>query len=303
MGFKSIRRDLNEKLFYLFTMFAAFLSIVILSGIIFSLFKEGVVIFKEYGFFKFIFGTAWYPTHEPAEFGIFPLILGSLIVTGLTMVIAVPFGVGSAVFISEVAKPGWKEILKPIVEMLAGIPSVIFGLFGMAFLAPFLQKSFGMRTGFTAVTAAIILGIMVIPIISSISEDAINSVPKNIREASLALGANKWETIVKVVLPAAKSGIITSIILGIGRAIGETMVVLMVAGGAARMPKGFLDAIINPVRPMTSSIASEMGETPIGSEHYHALWGMAIVLFVITFVLNIITEIVRDRVRNRHKSV
>lgn len=299
MQLKSLRRSVSEKLFYFTTMTAALFSIIILAGIIVTLFKEGLVIFKEYGVLEFIGGKSWYPTHEPAEFGVLPLLIGSLTVTGVTMIIAIPLGVGSALYISEVAGPVTKEVLKPIIELLAGIPSVIFGLFGMAFLAPFLQRTFGLKTGFTALTAAIILGIMVIPIISTISEDAINAVPGNIREASLALGANRWETIVKVVLPAAKSGILTAIILGIGRAIGETMVVLMVAGGAARMPGGLFDAILNPVRPLTSSIAAEMGETPVGSEHYHALWGMALLLFIITFLLNIVTEVVRERVRTK----
>jgi phosphate transport system permease protein len=278
-------------------MFAAICSILFLFGIIISLFAQGYNIFKEYGFFKYIFGTAWYPTMEPPEFGIFPIILGSFLITLITLFIAVPLGVGSAVYVSEIAKPNEKEFLKPIIELLAGIPSVIYGLFGMAFLAPFIQKLFNLKTGFNATTAGIILGIMVIPIISSISEDAINSVPKQLREASYALGGDKWETIVKVVVPSAKSGILTAVILGIGRAIGETMVVLMIAGNSAVIPT----SIFNSVRPMTSTIAAEMGETPVGTLHYSALFGIGMVLFVITFGLNFFTEFVREGVRKQHK--
>jgi len=277
-------------------LFAALCSIIFLFSIILSLFMQGFNIFREYGLFKFIFGTSWYPTYTPSEFGILPIILGSFLITLITIIIAVFFGLGSAVYVSEIAKPAEKEILKPFIEILAGIPSVIYGLFGMAFLAPFLQRTLHLKTGFNAFTAGVILGIMVIPIIASISEDAINSVPRNLREASYALGADKWETIINVVVPSAKSGILTAVILGIGRAIGETMVVLMIAGNSAIIPT----SIFSSVRPMTSTIAAEMGETPVGSLHYSALFGIGIVLFIITFGLNVITEMVREGVRKKH---
>jgi phosphate transport system permease protein len=291
------KKTIRETFFYLIVLFCALSSIIFLFGIILSLFAGGWASFYKIGFFNFIFGTKWYPTYEPAQFGILPIITGSMLITALTLIIAVPWGVGSAVYISEVAKSKEKEILKPFIELLAGIPSVIYGLFGMAFLAPFIQKLFNLRTGLNAFTASIILGIMIIPIISSISEDAINSVPKALREASLALGATKWETIWHVVLPAARSGIITSIVLGIGRAIGETMVVLMVAGNSAIMPKSIFDS----VRPMTSTIAAEMGETPINSLHYQALIGIALVLFIMTFILNLTTDIVRQKLKAKYK--
>lgn len=289
-------KDYWNGIFYGIVLFAALSSIIFLFAIIFSIFIQGANIFGEYGILKFVFGTHWYPTYEPPDFGILPIILGSFLITLITIIIAVFFGVGSAIYISEIAKPNEKEILKPFIEILAGIPSVIYGLFGMAFLAPAVQKLFHLKTGFNAFTAGIILGIMVIPIISSISEDAINSVPRHLREASLALGANKWETIMKVVVPAAKSGIITAVILGVGRAIGETMVVLMVAGNSAIIPTSIFDS----VRPMTSTIAAEMGETPVGSLHYNALFGIGIVLFIITFLLNIFTEFIREGVRKQH---
>lgn len=286
---------MKERGFQFIVLFSALCSIVFLFGIIFSIFTEGYPIFERAGLFSFLFGQSWHPTHEPPDFGILPLIVGSIMVTVGALIVSIPLGVGSAIYISELAKPKEKELLKPFIELLAGIPSVIYGLFGMAFLAPFVRKLFNIPTGLNTFTTSIILGIMVVPIISSLSEDAISSVPKELREASFALGANKWETIIKVVLPAAKSGIIASIILGFGRSIGETMVVLMVAGGSAIIPK----SIFQPVRPMTSAIASEMGETIMGSEHYHALFGIAIVLFVITFVSNLITEWERMKIRRR----
>lgn len=285
---------MKEKLFKYLTQVAALCSVVFLFGIIFSIFKEGYVIFAEVGFFKFIAGRFWHPVYYPPEFGILPLIVSSIFVTMGALIVSVPLGVGSAIYISELAHPGVKELLKPLVELLAGVPSVIYGLFGMAFLGPFLARNFGLAVGLNAFTASIILGVMVLPIISSISEDAITSVSKELREASYALGANKWETIIKVILPAAKSGVLASIVLGFGRAIGETMVVLMVAGGATAMPR----SIFRPVRPMTSTIAAEMGETTVGSSHFYALFGIAIVLFVITFISNLITErVTRTKVK------
>jgi phosphate transport system permease protein len=194
--------------------------------------------------------------------------------------------VGSAIYLSEIASTNVREALKPFIEILAGIPSVIYGLFGMAVLAPLVRKLFNVPTGLNLFSASIILGIMIIPIISSLSEDALSAVSKELREASLALGANRIETIFKVVLPAASSGVISSIILGFGRAIGETMVVLMVSGGAAMLPK----SIFSPVRPMTSAIASEMGEAVNGSQHFQALYGIAIVLFLITFLSSLLMQ-------------
>jgi len=282
----------KEGLFKYIALFCALCSVIFLFGIIVSIFKEGYPIFKIFGAIKFLFTRGWFPTHEEPSFGILALIVGSIVVTVGSLIVAIPLGVGSAIFLSEIAGFKTREFLKPFIELLAGIPSVIYGLFGMAFLAPFIMRLFNLPTGLNAFTTSIILGIMVVPIISSISEDAISSIPKELREASYALGANKWETIYRVVLPAAKSGIIASIILGFGRAVGETMLVLMVAGGSAIIPK----SIFSPVRPMTSAIAAEMGEAVVGSDHYHALFGIAIVLFIITFLSNLITESVKRKV-------
>jgi len=281
-------KDIKEKIFQTIAYLAALLTVICLLAIIYGIFHDGLSLFKVVSWKDFLFTNNWYPTHYPPSFGAWALIIGSLTVTLGALIIALPLSLGSAIFIAEIASPRLREIVKPIIELLAGIPSVVYGLFGMAFLAPLIRQWFSLDTGLNLFTSSLILGIMVIPIICSISEDAMNSVPHSIREASLALGATKSETIFKAVIPAAKKGIIGSILLGFGRAIGETMVVLMVSGGSAQIPKSIFD----PVRPLTSTIAAEMGETVVGDLHYQSLFALAIVLFIITFVSNLITEIV-----------
>ncbi|MCK4574892.1 phosphate ABC transporter permease subunit PstC [candidate division WOR-3 bacterium] len=277
-----MKKNLIERLLPVIALFTwAFLF-----GILIILFIEGTPILKTVPIFKFIFGKQWYPVHEPPEFGILPLICGSLMVTAGALTIAIPFGLGCAIYLSEIANRFVREVIKPFIEMLAGIPSVVYGLFGMVILAPLFQKIFHLPIGLTAFTASVILGIMALPTVASIAEDAISSVPKTLREASFALGANRWETITRVVVPAAKSGILTAIMLGIGRAIGETMTVLMVAGCCAIITPNFF----KPVRPMTATIAAEMGEAPMGSMHYHALFAIGLTLFLITLGLSLITE-------------
>lgn len=270
-------------------------SLIFLTGIVIVLFREGLPIFKEVGIFDFLFGKSWYPTYEPPDFGIFPLIMGSLIVTFGAMLLAVPIGVSSAVYISYVLPKKFKNFVKPIIEMLAGIPSVIYGLFAMKILSPFLADLLNLPTGLTALNASIMLGVMALPTIVSIAEDAISSVPKNFRDASLALGGTMWETITKVILPTASSGVTTAVILGMGRAIGETMTVMMAAGGASLIPKSFFV----PVRPMTASIAAEMGEAAVGSSHYHALFGIGIILFVITLCFNFLADMASQRFKKK----
>ncbi|MCD6107847.1 MAG: phosphate ABC transporter permease subunit PstC [Caldisericaceae bacterium] len=269
----------------------ALLSIILLFAIAISLFKEGLPIFKVVNPVKFIFGSHWYPAHDPPEFGTLPLILASLLIAIGALIVAVPLGIGSAIYMTELAHPKIKEIIKPILELLASIPSIIYGFFGMVIFAPFVQKIFNIPTGLTALTASILLGIMAVPTITSIAEDSITSIPNNIREASHALGATKWETIIQAVIPAARSGILTAIILGMSRAIGETMTVLMIAGGAAVIPKSFLQ----PVRPMTATIAAEMGEAPMGSLHFHALFAIAAILFLITLGFNILANHIKEK--------
>jgi len=272
-------------------LFLALTSISALAFIVIFLFKEGLPIFKKVSLKAFLFGKEWYPTDEPPAFGILPLIIGSLLVTFLSSLIAIPLGVLSAIYISELARPFIKEILKPVIELLAALPSVVIGLFGMTVIAPFLQEMFNLSTGLNAFNAALMLALMSIPTITSISEDALYSVPSELREASFALGANKWETIYHVVVPAALSGIGTAIILGIARALGETMVVLMVAGGAAWIP----ESIFDPVRPMPAAIAAEMGEAPVGSDHYHALFAIGLVLFFFTLIFNLIAYYIAQK--------
>jgi len=247
------------------------------------LLREGVPAFFEIAPGN-LFGTRWYPTFD--LFGTLPLILGSALITVTAIVIALPLGVATAVFVREVA-PGWaREILKPMIEVLAGIPSVVLGFFGMTLIAPLVRQVFGAPTGLTAFTGALILAYMALPPLSSVAEDALDAVPRSYRDAALAMGATSWQTIWRVVAPAARSGIVTAVMLGMGRAIGETMAVMMVTGNAARMPVS-LDSLFRPVRTMTATIAAEMGEVAAGSTHYHALFGIGIILFVLTFVINL----------------
>lgn len=247
------------------------------------LLREGVPAFIEVPLDN-LFGTRWYPTFD--LYGTLPLILGSLLVTLTAIVIALPMGVATAVFVREVA-PNWaREVLKPAIEVLAGIPSVVLGFFGMTLIAPFIRETLGTPTGLTAFTGALILAYMALPTIISVAEDALDAVPKSYRDAGLAMGATQWQTIWRVVVPAARSGIVTAVMLGMGRAIGETMAVMMVTGNAARIPLG-LDALFRPARTMTATVAAEMGEVAQGSTHYHVLFGIGVILFVLTFLINL----------------
>ena len=271
-----------QKIFFLIAM----ASITTLFLIMVFLFREGLPIFKTVSVKAFVFGHYWYPTSEPPDFGIFPLIIASLSVTFVSAVISIPLGVMTAVYLAEIASKKVSEIAKPVVELLAALPSVVIGFFGMVLVAPFLQKVFYIPTGLNMFNAALMLAFMSIPTICSISEDAIHSVPVALQEASMALGATHLETIFRVILPASISGISTAVILGLSRAIGETMVVLMVAGGAAMLP----ESIFDPVRPMPASIASEMAEAPVGGEHYYALFATGVVLFLFTLIFNVIAD-------------
>jgi len=251
--------------------------------IFFFLLREGLPAFFETPLVN-LFGTHWYPTFD--LFGTLPLILGSALVTVTAIAIALPLGVATAVFVREVA-PNWaREILKPMIEVLAGIPSVVLGFFGMTLVAPCIRETLGTPTGLTAFTGALILAYMSLPTIISVAEDALDAVPKSYRDAGLAMGATQWQTIWRVVVPAARSGIVTAVMLGLGRAIGETMAVMMVTGNAARMPIT-LDSLFRPARTMTATIAAEMGEVAQGSVHYHVLFGIGIILFLLTFIINL----------------
>lgn len=287
-----MKRKKERVIKLLFTV-TAFASLAFLVGIILVLFKEALPIFKTVSLPAFLGGRSWYPTAEPPEFGILPLIMASLWVTAGALVICVPLGVGSALYLHELAGNKQRALLKPVIEILASVPSIIYGFFGMVVVAPFLQNLLDLPIGLTAFTTSLILGVMATPTVASLAEDALSYVPRSFREASFAVGADRWQTLTRVIIPAAGSGISTAIILGMSRAIGETMTVLMVAGGSAIIP----ESIFDPVRPMTAAIAAEMGEAPVGGEHYHALFAIALILFLITFAFNIAAELISRRYR------
>ena len=262
---------------------AAGVSVLALAAIVIFLLSQALPIFAHVSLKDFLFSTEWYPSDDPPVFGIGALIAGSLACAALTTLIAVPFGVLTACAIHAGMPPALTRIVKPLIEIMAALPSVVIGFIGMIILAPWLQDMFGIATGLNLFNASIMLAFMCVPTIASISEDALRNVPSGLREASLALGATRWETLLKVELRWAMGGIATAVMLGISRVIGETMVVLMVAGGAAIIP----ESIFDPVRPMTSSIAAEMAEAAVGGEHYHALYATGLVLFIITFAFNL----------------
>jgi phosphate transport system permease protein len=264
-------------------------------------------------------GQHWYPISTPYEFGFLPLLFGSFVVTVLAVLISLPFGIMAAIYIGEVAPVRLRLWLKSAVELIVAIPSVVLGFIGLFVLVPLMQRAFGLQTGLCGITGALTLAFMALPTIVSISEDALASVPKDYREASLAMGSTKWETISKVVVPAASSGIVAALMLGIGRAIGETMAVLMVTGNAAELPKLASQWFYSPpdpsdsqytlpwvgfmsMRTMPATIGAEMGETVQGDAHYHALFACGAVLFVITFLINVIADAALAKARRRGAS-
>ena len=249
--------------------------------------REGLAVFKSVNPSNFLFGKSWYPISEPAQLGILPLIFGSLLVTLGAAIISIPIGVACAVYIAEIAPLKIKEILKAGIELLAAIPSVVLGFIGMVTLVPWVKSAFHLPTGLTALSGAIILAFMAMPTIVSIAEDALYSVPKSYKEGAFALGATHWQTIYRVLLPAASSGIVAAVMLGIGRVIGETMAVMMITGNAAVIPQ----SILVPVRTLTATIAAEMGEAVVGSEHYFALFAIGIVLFIMSFMINVTADL------------
>lgn len=287
------KRQTTEKTVHSLFFLIATVSITVLGLIMLFLISESVPIFDTVSIKDFLFGELWYPTDDPAEFGILPLILGSVWVTVISSLIAIPLGIMTAIYLAEIASERMAEIVKPIVEMLASLPSIVIGFFGMVVVSPFLQEVFDIPVGLNLFNASLMLAFMIIPTICSLSEDAIHSVPEALKEASLALGATHFETIIKVVIPASISGICTAVILGMSRAIGETMVVLMVAGGAAMIP----GSVFDPVRPMPASIAAEMAEAPFGGEHYHALFATGLVLFIFTLIFNMVAAFISNRYR------
>lgn len=261
-------------------------------------FKGKVLDIEKVKISEFLRGKEWFPTAQPsAQLGVLPLILGTLWVSLGAILLALPLGLGAAVYMSEIANPKVRSVLKPLIELLAGIPSVVYGFFGLVIIVPLIQKTFDLPVGETGLAGSIVLGIMALPTIITISEDAMRNTPRAMKEASLALGASKWQTIYKVVIPYSASGITAGAILGIGRAIGETMAVLMVTGNAAVIPH----SILEPVRTIPATIAAELGEAPNGGLHYKALFALGCILFLITLIINLTVEFISNRKKhNKH---
>ncbi|NOT38139.1 MAG: phosphate ABC transporter permease subunit PstC [Saprospiraceae bacterium] len=236
---------------------------------------------------EFLSGKEWFPTAKPAGlFGSLPLFLGTLLVSLMAILIALPFGMAGAIYLAEIADQKIRNILKPLIELLSGIPSVVYGFFGLVVIVPWIQKTLGLPVGESALAGSIVLAIMALPTIITVSEDSIRTIPSDVRQASLALGASQWQTIVRVLIPYAASGIGAAVILGIGRAMGETMAVLMVTGNAAVIPHG----LAHPVRTIPATIAAELGEAPYGGLHFKALFALGCILFLITFITNYIVD-------------
>lgn len=284
-------RKTKEYIIEKLILVCGFASIFFVILIFLFLLKEGFAVFKTVTPVKFLFGKNWHPISEPAQLEILPLILGSLLVTLGAAIISIPIGIACAIYIAEVAPPKTKEILKAGIELLAAIPSVVLGFIGMVTLVPWIKNLFQLPTGLTACSGSVMLAFMAMPTIVSIAEDALYSVPKSYKEGALALGATHWQAIYRVMLPAASSGILAAVMLGLGRVIGETMAVMMITGNAAVIPH----SILQPVRTLTATIAAEMGEAVVGSEHYFALFAIGLVLFVISFAINVTADLFLHR--------
>ena len=288
-----MKKKISEILIETCIKLSGFLVIAFVILIFLFLLKDALSLFRAYNVGSFLFGKNWLPISEPPQFGIMPLLLGSVYVTAGAVVICVPLGIATAMFIAEVAPSYLKNVLKSLIEILASIPSVVLGFIGIIWLGPFMKDNLHISTGMCGLTGSVLLAFMALPTIISLSEDALISVPRSYREAAYGLGATKWQTLWRILLPAASSGIIAAVMLGIGRVIGETMVVMMVTGNAPVMP----DSILKPLRTLTATIAGEMGETVSGSEHYFALFAVGLVLFVITFLINISADVFLRRAR------
>ena len=284
---KRIRRD---KVFKQVVRLTGLLCIALLLGIFGMLLYNAIAFFGKINALDFITRTQWNPDKH---FGLLPLLAGTLLVTFGAMVIAVPMGIGTALYISEYAGKRFKSILKPTIEMLAAIPSVVIGFLGIVIISPAISHVFGLSNGLNALNGAILLAVMSLPTIITVAEDSIYAIPTSLKEASYALGAGKWRTLVRVVIPAAYPGIIAAIMLGMGRAIGETMTVLMATGNSLAFPSGFFSS----VRTITATIAIEMGEVPFQTTHYYALFAIALILFIITMSINVLAEIIANRIR------
>jgi len=291
-------RNFKESAIRAFFFTCGILAILVFLGIFALLLSSAVPAFREVHLKQFFTSTKWDPTSPvKAEYGILSMVVSTMMVTLGALVIAIPIGLGVAAYLSDVAHWRVREIVKPVVEILAGIPSVVVGFLGIVLFGPATAKIFGLSNGLNAVNGSLLLAIMALPTIISISEDSLNAVPQAYSEASLALGASRWQTLIRVKIPAALSGIIAAFMLGMGRAIGETMTVLMATGNARSFPHGFLQS----VRTMTSNIAIELGEVPYFSTHYYALFAIGLVLFVMTFCVNLVADIFLRKYQEREQ--
>lgn len=286
---------LGEKGIELLIRLCGISAIVFVFGIFFFVLREGAPYLPHLDLGKFLFTSDWNPSGDPAHYGAGALLLGTLSVTLLAMVIAVPFGLGAAIFVAEFCTPKARETLKIVIELLAAIPSVVWGFIGMNVLGPIIKEVFDVPLGVNMFNAALLLGLMSVPIMVSIGEDALKAVPDSYREAALALGATRWQTVFRVLFPAAKNGLLAAVLLGVGRAIGETMAVLMATGHSARIP----DSIFDPVQTLTATIAAELGEARQGSEHYQVLFLIGVLLFTLTFVVNLTADMVVKGIRKK----
>jgi phosphate transport system permease protein len=292
------RRDLDwyiDKAVQAVVFVCGISAIVFVLGIFVFVTKEGVgFIFERMDFHEFFLTPYWFPSDPDApEYGILALIAGTASVTGLAMVVAIPFSLGAAIFIAEFATGKSREALKVLVELLAAIPSVVWGFIGLTIMNPLIIKLFDVPVGLTVLNAGVILGLMAAPIMTSIAEDALKAVPDRYREAAEAMGATRWQVIFKVVLPAAKNGLLGAVLLGVGRGFGETMAVLMASGHSVNIPHGIFDS----VRALTATIAAELGEAAVGEEHYEVLFTIGIFLFLITFIINLTADLIVRGIR------
>ncbi len=279
--------NILERAVELLFFVSAMLSVVVLAGIFILLIISAVPAFKEISLFDFFRTVIWNPDgYDTSSYGIIAMFVSTVMVTAGALLFAVPIGIFTAAYMAEIAGPKEREIIKPVIEILAGIPSVVVGFLGIVVVSPLIAKVFHLSNGLNALNGSVLLGIMALPTIISISEDSITMVPNHYKEGSYALGANKWQTLFFVTIPAASSGIMASIMLGMGRAIGETMTVLMATGNASAMPTSFFDS----VRTMTATIAIELGEVPYNTTHYYALFAVGFYIFVITFIVNLAAD-------------
>lgn len=289
-----MHRQFKEKMVRYIFMICGLMAVAVLLGIFYLLLSNSVPAVSQVGLKAFFVEGYWNPTaFGDPQYSIINLVKGTFLVGFGSLLFAVPLGVACAAYLAEVASPWEREVFKPIIEILAGIPSVVLGFFGLVVLAPLIARIFDLSSGLNALNGSILVGIMALPTVVSLAEDAISAVPRDYRHASLALGATRWQTLRRVTIPAAFSGIIAASMLGMGRAIGETMTVLMATGNALRSPESFLDS----VRTLSANIAIEMGEVPMGSLHFHSLFFVGLVLFLITFFVNLLADLIFQRYR------